>query len=518
MQATDEQRLRERFAVLAGPRDGDWREVRRRVRRRTGRVVIAATALLAALVAAGFAIGGQVIGVFDAHAKRVPLSSFSARDREVLVTSMCPHPVLRTAPGGSPQAVCREGAPSIEEIANDGSEVHYRIRYPWGLTCVASGPVGGRHDTAFGDSRIANLGCNAWAPGHKLVPTPQRPITVDASFGSSVKNPHVRLLRLSGLAGRGVVTVGLVRKVGRPLKVPVRDNAYAFRSIPDLPWIAVAAYARDGRQVYRETLPGVGRLVARLESPPAKSSVWSPGPPKRPSGASLQHAASPEAVADVYRNGVVLLRFASTSSTAYRRLVRSSGSSSDTAGVDCLKVAFGRGRWNSVGGGSNAHVGPLMGARFGGGDGAHPIGGMPSPPFDVCQISGTYGRYWNDEEGTHELVEVPFTPIGRRLLDERATARDLAYLVRSKKMHAFRLAIHRGEPAPSADELVRTFGSRVVPLATRNGTAPNGKVGVWSDGKLIVATELTPGGRRLYVTIDALRIGSNNIRDLSFLY
>jgi hypothetical protein len=53
---------------------------------------------------------------------------------------------------------------------------------------------------------------------------------------------------------------------------------------------------------------------------------------------------------------------------------------------------------------------------------------------------------------------------------------------------------------------------------SRGGTAPNGKVGVWSDGKLIVASELTPGGRRLYVTIDALRIGANDIRDLSFVY
>jgi hypothetical protein len=133
-------------------------------------------------------------------------------------------------------------------------------------------------------------------------------------------------------------------------------------------------------------------------------------------------------------------------------------------------------------------------------------------------VSGTYGRYWNDEEGTRELVEVPFTAIGRRYLGERATGRDLAYLVRSKKMHAIRLAIHRGRPAPSAGDLVRIFGSRVIPLAGREGTAPNGKVGVWTDGKLIVASERTPAGRRLYVTIDALRIGPNNIRDLSFVY
>jgi hypothetical protein len=216
----------------------------------------------------------------------------------------------------------------------------------------------------------------------------------------------------------------------------------------------------------------------------------------------------------VYRNGVVLLRFHSTASEAYRRLVRSSRNSSDTAGVGCLKVAFSGGRWNSLGGGSNAHVGQTMGARLGAG----PIGGMPSPPYDVCEISGTYGRYWNDEEGTHELVEVPLTAIGRRFLDERATGRDLAYFLRTKKMMAIRRAIHRGEAAPSANQLARIFGPRVVPLTSRTAAAPIGRVGVWTDGKLIVASELTPEARRLYVTAHDVFIGANNIRGLSLTF
>lgn len=506
--------LRQRFEALVGPADGDWGEVRRRARRRSAKVVVAAAAVVFALALAGLAIGGQVIGLFAAHGKPVPLSSFTARDRELLVTSMCPHPALRSVPGKAPEPVCREGEPSVEEIANDGSQVHFRIRYPWGLTCVGSGPVGGRHNPTFGDSLITSLGCNAGAPGHKLVPTPRRPITVDASLGSTAQSPRVRLRRLSGLAGRGVTSVGLVPRKGRPLKTPVRDSAYSFGSIPDRPWIAVAAYDRYGTEVYRERLPGVGLPAPRLVAPPVRRSVWSPGPPKRPAEAPLQHAATPVAVADVYRNGVVELRFNSTSSEAYRRLVRSSRVSSDTAGVGCLKVAFSGGRWDAIGGGSNARVGQTMGARLGSG----PIGGMPSPPFDVCEISGTYGRYWNDEEGTHELVEVPFTAIGARYLDERATARDLAYLLRAKKMMAIRRAIHRGEPAPSAEELARIFGERVVPLANRNAAAPAGKVGVWRNGRLIVASELTPAGRRLYVTARDVFIGATNIRGLSLTF
>ena len=514
MKPAEERLLRERFEALAGPAEGDWTDVRRRATRQGRRLAVFVLAVVVALVATGFGVGGDVIGLFADHGKRVPLSSFPERDREMLVTSMCRHPVLRARPGGRPEAFCREGEPTVEEIANDGTQVHFRIRYPWGLTCVAAGPVGGRHDPAFGDSKIGTLGCNAGAPGHKLVPTPKRPITVDASLGASLQHLRMRLLRVSGLAGRGVTSVGLVAKAGPPLRTPVRGSAYSFHAIPGRPWVAIAAYSAGGTEIYREALPGVGR-AAPATPPAAKSSVWSPGPPKRPSEAPLQHASVSDAVGDVYRNGVVLLRFTSSSSDAYRRLVLTSRASSDTAGVDCLMVAFGGGRWRTLGGGANAHVGLTMGAHIAN---VGAMGGMPSPPFDACQISGTYGRYWNDEEGTHELVEVPFTAIGRRYLDERATARDLAYLVRSKKMHAFRLAIHRGRPTPSAEELVRTFGPRVIPLVSRGGTVPNGKVGVWSDGRLIVASERTPAGRRLYVTIDALRIGPNNIRDLSFVY
>ncbi len=514
MSTADEQLLRERFTKLAGPPDGDWGDVRRRARRRAGAVAIAAIVVVAALAAAGLAVGARVIGLFDVTGSEVPLSSFTANDR-MLLESMCPDPEISHPRGAAPRVACRSGEPTVRKIADDGLEVHWRVRYPWGLTCVASGPVGGRRNASFGGAKITNLGCNAWSPGRKVVPTPDRPITVDASMGSIKSDPRIRLFRVSGLAGEGVTSVGLVATSGRPLKTDVRDNAYSFRSIPARPWIAIAAYDATGKEVYREPLRGVGATPPPVTTP---AKVWSPGPPKRPSGRPLQHASTADAVVDVYRNGIVEVKFTSTSSDAYRRLVRTSRHSSDTAGVDCVKVGFGAGRWEVLGGGSNAHVAPLMGTHLGGGRGAHPIGGMPSPPFDACQVSGTYGRYWNDEEGTHELVEAAFTAVGRRYLDERATARDLAYLVRSKKMHAIRLAIHRGRPAPSPNELVRIFGPRLVPISSRDGSAAHGEVAVWSDGKVIVASERTAGGRRLYVTIDALRIGPNNIRDLAFVY
>jgi hypothetical protein len=141
-----ERPVRERFEALAGRPDGDWGDVTRRVKRRTRKVAALVAVALVALVATGFGIGGTVIGLFDVHGERIPLSSLSERDREMLVTSMCPHPEFRTTPGRAPTPACQEGEPSVEEIADDGSQAHYRIRYPWGLTCAASGPV------AFGSS------------------------------------------------------------------------------------------------------------------------------------------------------------------------------------------------------------------------------------------------------------------------------------------------------------------------------------------------------------------------------
>ena len=56
----------------------------------------------------------------------------------------------------------------------------------------------------------------------------------------------------------------------------------------------------------------------------------------------------------------------------------------------------------------------------------------------------------------------------------------------------------------------------MVPLARRDATGPRRKVGVWTDGRVIVASEPAPDGRRLFVTIRGVLIGATNIRDLAF--
>jgi hypothetical protein len=509
MSAAEERQLRERFAALAGPTDGDWRDVRRRARRRTGIVLVAAAVVLVALGGAGLAIGARVIGFFDVHGKRIPLSSLSEQEREFLVISMCPHPTLRTAPDRVPKPSCREGEPAIEEIASDGSLAHYRITYPWGLRCLATGRAGGFRNPTFGRRLIGSMGCNRGFPVRSLLPTPRRPITFDVTGYSTRTHPQLLMLRVSGLAGDGIARIALLTPSGHRVVTAVRDHAFSFSPVPKRRWI-VAALGPAGRVLYREPLFG-GRPPPHERPPPRPKARRRPiGPVGQP----VQQASTGLASVDVYRTGFVVLRFNSTTSTAYQRLSRSSRHSNGNIGLTCGTVAYGAGRWEHLGGGVSRPLASTVRSTVSGG----PIGGTPPPPFDYCEINGTYGRYWNDEEGTHELVEVPLTAAGRRYLDDRATARDLAYFVRTKRMVAIRRAIHRGEPAPSASDLSRMFGERLVPLRHRNARPPAGKVGVWTDGRLIVASELTPSGRRLYVTTRDVFIGANNIRGLAFVF
>jgi hypothetical protein len=491
----DERPLRERFSALAGPLDGDWADIERRARHRF-RTPVLATCVALALAVVGLAVGGKVIGVFDVKGKPISLGSLPTRDRELLITSMCRHLALRVIPNKGPKQICRDGNPTIEEIANDGSEAHYRIRYPWGLTCLASGPGRGRRS-------IDSLGCNAGSPEVKVVPTPKRPITVDVGGAMSLGQRYLHLTRVSGLAGEGVTKVALVARDGSRLSTDVRGRAYSFAKIPDRRWASIVALDDSGEVVYREGLPS-GRPLP-IAPPAAGNRASFPAPPKRPAGPPLQYAATDVASADVYRNGVVAIRFLSTSNEAYRRLARGSG-----VDIACGRVAFGSDRWEELAGGSVARLLPEVRMRM---DTVH--GGMPSPPYDFCEIAGTYGRYWNDEEGTRELVEIPFTAIGKRFLAERGVARDLAYLARNRDMWPIRRAVQRGERAPSAAELVRIFGPRLEPLPRRDASPSPGRVGIWTDGRLIVASERAPDGRLLYVAIEGIRIARSNIAGLA---
>lgn len=136
------------------------------------------------------------------------------------------------------------------------------------------------------------------------------------------------------------------------------------------------------------------------------------------------------------------------------------------------------------------------------------------PPFDGCDIQGTYGHRWRDQYGTHSLVEIPFTDRGRRYFADRGAARDLALFVRSRTTKDLRKLTG---PRLIA-ELRREYGDRITVLASGERTAPVGQVGVYVEGSRTVFSERSSTGDRLYVVLENSKIVDENVRGLAFVF
>jgi hypothetical protein len=495
----DERLLRQRFGRLAGVGEGDWSDVRRRARGRRLRTTTIVVAALA-LVGAGIGLGGDVIGAFNPHGKRISLDSLLPDDRRLVEFAMCKRLDFEQAASGAPRAVCLDGEPTIEEIANDGYEFRWSVRYPSGAVCTATGRVGRYQvDPPYA---IGMYDCGA----EQQYPTPQRPITADVAISISNDHPDPRLFEVSGLAGSGIESVGLVADDGSVLRKPVRGRAYSFREIPDRPWIALAAYGPDGHEVYREPLR-YGREMPTSPAPAPPPSE--PAPPRRPAGAPAQHASTSAASVDAYEKGVVAVRLGAE---AFHRLTDLSNGVSPVT-VGCSRLAFGAGRWDEIGGFGSAPAGRELIVRV-----ARPfLQGEPlAPPFDYCETSGiAEAQHWQEAGQPRELVEVAFTPLGRRYLDERAAARDASLFVRTPEILRIRGAVARGETAPSATAIARLFGSRVLALGSRDEKIGPGRIGVSVNGEAIVVSEITPKGRRLYIKVRGRSVAATNVRGLA---
>jgi hypothetical protein len=254
-----------------------------------------------------------------------------------------------------------------------------------------------------------------------------------------------------------------------------------------------AAVFFGSRRVSAETLRAVNGVLATLRVAHVPT----------PRGAPLQHGEADGVSVEVYRN-IVVFRFASTDSRAYRLVAGSN------LGAGCLRVRSRGGTWTVYG---SSVLRPF--AR----ELAITLGRGVPPPFDACEVSSSHGRRWNDVRGNHAALEVAFNDRARLFFEERAVARDLALFVRSPVLDEVRKAMRRGGNAPSAASIARRVGSRVVALRRRYERPPAGTVGVWSNGGAVLeASELTPRGRRLYVTLRAGRIGGHNVKGLAFVF
>jgi hypothetical protein len=489
-------------------------EARRALRRRFPRALVLAVALLALALAlaAPFGLAGRVIGLFKEGGKPVPVASLSPADRGALILSMCSQVELVTPAGKAPQKRCPDSDPEITEIANNGTRLYWKVVFANGTECLASGTVRGYREHGGGRSHVGMMGC---ARNSDLVPSPERPITVEAPISIGVGDSRAHLFRASGLAGEGVASVGLVEKDGDVLKTDVEGRTYDFERPPDREWDSIAAYDAAGKEVYRESL----HLDFPIRSPIPRGPVKQPRPkplPPLPKKRPVQHGEAPGATLDVYRFGLVAVHLAKDGGP-YRLLRSRKGDR--RVSVSCAEVAYGAGRWETLGAGTTASFGPEIQAFVGSRSPVQPGGEMPRQPFDVCSMRGTYGLRWNDARGMHDAVEIPFTPLGRRYFDELAVAQDLALFVRTPQMRAVRKGMVRGR-VPTGAHIAALFPARVVGLAARTDATDPENIAIWTNRKnLIVISRRAQDGRRLYVTLrDSGVFGPNNLAGLKHLY
>jgi hypothetical protein len=236
-----------------------------------------------------------------------------------------------------------------------------------------------------------------------------------------------------------------------------------------------------------------------------------------PTGAPLQRGRADGVSVDVHRGGIVVLRF-DTTTALYRRL------RGKPVGLSCLtfdSVA----PWEENGSGASRPLAETI--RFA-------INEMREPrlpfatldpqtaaiaPFDGCQVSGSYGRRWNDPRGQHSPVEVAFTVHGARYFDERAVARDLASFAHSPLMRSVRRALKRGGTAPAAEAITRRLPARVVALADRRRVPATGQIGVWTDRREIIEVSArSTRGKRLFIVLRSGRIHRHNLEGLAFVF
>jgi hypothetical protein len=494
---------------------GDWVDVVRRARhRRLSRKLALAAALivLVLVLAVPLGLAGQVIGLFKDEGKPVPVASLSSADRSVLVLMMCGRVELVAPPGKAPVKRCADPEPTITEVGNDGVRRYWKVSYPNGIRCLASGRVRGYRQIGGGRSFIGQMGCGK---DPDLFPNPRRPITVDEAISLEVGDRHARLFRASGLAGEGVAEVGLVEKSGEVLKTEVKGRTYTFDRPPDREWDSIAAYDASGDEVYRESLHvDVPRRPPAVRPRPAKPP---PRPlPPLPKLPPFQHGEAPGATIDVYRSGFVAVHL-DPRSPAYDLLRPRSGSDRHI-GITCARFAYGAGRWASLAWGAGANFGPDIRAAISAPPRVRGRGEMPRPPFDACWLKGRYGLRWNDARGMHAAVEVGFTPLGRRFFDESAVVNDLALFMRTPPMRSVRAGMRDGR-IPSGSRIASMFPSRVVGLGERTESAARGTIGVWSNGRdLIIISRVAEDGRRIYVTLRKGVFGPNNFAGLKRLF
>jgi hypothetical protein len=236
----------------------------------------------------------------------------------------------------------------------------------------------------------------------------------------------------------------------------------------------------------------------RRQTPPP--NLWGPRAQKvSPSqlGAVLQHGEARGVKLAVGENGVVVFD-ARRIDAAVKRVL-----SGTSAWFACFQLSGQNVRHNGSAGVSTA-LAPEVAFR---------VAGI-KPHYDGCEAGGGYGHRWHDQYGPHSALEIPLTQRGIRYFEDRATARDLAAFVRSKKTQAIR----RKTGAALVAALRRSYGNEVHILTSATARPAPGQVGVWNRGTRTIFSEVSHLAARFYVEFDDGKLRTQNLRGLAFVF
>jgi hypothetical protein len=221
----------------------------------------------------------------------------------------------------------------------------------------------------------------------------------------------------------------------------------------------------------------------------------------------IQHGHAQGVRVVVYRSGVTIFDLRRIAPTPYRLLNGPNGLL-----FGCLKAHLRHGVWRTSEYTIQAHFRRRL--RFAGRTfvGARFVG-----PYDGCELGGLYGHRWDDAFGTRNAVEIWLTANGRHFFNDRAAARDLAYFVRSGRVHQIRIS---ADPQPGLEAFARQYPGRVVEIPRPSTTVPKDVIGYWIGARTIVFTATSSTGRRFYVVAErgSFKLPVKNLGDLAFVF
>jgi hypothetical protein len=226
----------------------------------------------------------------------------------------------------------------------------------------------------------------------------------------------------------------------------------------------------------------------------------------------LQHGVSQGVSVDVYAPGRVVFDFTHANATVRDHL------RGRQIGPACVKTRLVNGLWRADDfGTTTANARRIQVDLAAMSVPPRGEGGQFRAPYDGCEIGGYYGHRWNDAWGTRDAVEIWLTVRGRHFFNDRAAARDLAYFVRSGRMHKIRISTN---PRPGLERFVNRYPRRVVEMTSGSGRVPKHVIGFWIGPRTIVFTTTSPTGRRLFVVAKrgTFRLPSKNLGDLAFVF